>query len=153
MARVDIEFLTECSTDDSSRVSADIFTGNHVLLCLLYKHNGPLLTRKVDFIDDDDPRIKMRKCVSIRLKIKKTPRIITKTTVGVIFNIQKLSVIDFVLTDTRNLPGKRPKSACGKSSNCRFLFSAARISITKAAEYVTLGFFSYFGFLPVLRKF
>ena len=71
MVRVDIEFLTECSTDDSSRVSADIFTGNHVLLCLLYKHNGPLLTRKVDFIDDDDPRIKMRKCVSVRLKIKK----------------------------------------------------------------------------------
>ena len=153
MARVDIEFLTECSTDDSSRVSADIFTGNHVLLCLLYKHNGPLLTRKVDFIDDDDPRIKMRKCVSERLKIKKNALNHYKNNSGRNFNIQKLSVIDFVLTDTRNLPGKRPKSACGKSSNCRFLFSAARISITKAAEYVTLDFFSYFGFLPVLRKF
>ena len=71
MARVDMEFLTECSTDDSSRLSAAILTGNQLLLCLLYKHNGPLLTRKVDFIDDDDPRIKMRKCVSERLKIKK----------------------------------------------------------------------------------
>ena len=92
----------------------------------------------------DNPRIKMR-------KKKKTRWIITKTTVGVIFNMQKLSGIDF--TDRRNLPGKQPKSASGKSSNCRFLFSAARISITKAAEYVTLDFFSYFGFLPVLRKF
>ena len=52
MARVDIEFLTECSTDDSSRLSAAILTGNQLLLCLLYKHNGPLLTRKVDFIDE-----------------------------------------------------------------------------------------------------
>ena len=69
MARVDMEFLTECSTDNSSRLSAAIFTGKHVLICLLYKHNGPLLTRKVDFIDD--PRIKMRKYVSVRLKIKK----------------------------------------------------------------------------------
>ena len=52
MARVDMEFLSECSTDDSSRVSAAMSTGNHVLLCLLYKHNGPLLTRKFDFIDE-----------------------------------------------------------------------------------------------------
>ena len=72
---------------------------------------------------------------------------------GVIFNIQKLSVIDFVLTDTRNLPGKRPKSACGKSSNCRFLFSAARISITKAAEYVALDFFRILVFFPFYESF
>ena len=101
----------------------------------------------------DNPRIKMRKCVSVRLKIKKTRWIISKTTVSVIFNIQKLSVIDFVLTDRRNLPGKRPKSACGKSSTCRFLFSAARISITKAAEYVTLGFFRILVFFPFYESF
>ena len=52
MTRVDMEFLTECSTDNSSRLSAAIFTGKHVLICLLYRHNGPLLTRKVDFIDE-----------------------------------------------------------------------------------------------------
>ena len=45
-----------------------------------------------------------------------------------------------VLTDRRNLLGKRPKSACGESSNCRFSFSAARNAITKVTEYVTFGF-------------
>ena len=70
---------------------------------------------------------------------------------GVIFNMQKLSGIDF--TDRRNLPGKQPKSASGKSCNCRFLFSAARISITKAAEYVTLGFFRILVFFPFYESF
>ena len=42
------------------------------------------------------------------------------------FQVTKFSFIDFVLTGRRNLSGKRPKSACGKFSSCRFSLSAAR---------------------------
>ena len=45
--------------------------------------------------------------------------------------------IDFVLTDRRSLSVKRPKSAGGKSSSCRFSSSAQRNANTKATEYVT----------------
>ena len=51
----------------------------------------------------------------------------------------KFLVIDLGLTD-RNLSGTRPKSACGKSSRCRFLFSVARNAITKVTEYFNFGF-------------
>ena len=67
------------------------------------------------------------------------------------FQFTKFSFIDFVLTDGRSLSGKRPKSASGKSSSCRFSFSAERNANTKATEYVTFGFsFSILVFLPFL---
>ena len=70
------------------------------------------------------------------------------------FQFTKFSLIDFVLTDRRSLSGKRPKSASGKSSSCRFSFSAERNANTKATEFVTFGFlFLYNGFLPPQRKF
>ena len=50
------------------------------------------------------------------------------------FQFTKFSFIDFVLTDRRSLSGKRPKSASGKSSSCRFSFSAERNANTKATE-------------------
>ena len=56
------------------------------------------------------------------------------------FQFTKFSFIDFVLTDRLSLSGKRAKSASGKSSSCRFSFSAARNANTKATEYVILGF-------------
>ena len=46
----------------------------------------------------------------------------------------------FVLTDRRSPAGTRPKSASGKSSSCRFSFSAERNANTKATEYATFGF-------------
>ena len=46
-----------------------------------------------------------------------------------IFQQTKFSVLDLGLTDRRNLTGTWPKSACGKSSSCRFSFSAARRSV------------------------
>ena len=51
----------------------------------------------------------------------------------------KFLVIDLGLTD-RNLSCTRPKSAFGKSSRCRFLFSVARNVITKVTEYFNFGF-------------
>ena len=75
----------------------------------------------------DNLRIKIVKCVGVG-KMKKA------------FKQTKLSVIDLVLTDRRNLLGTRPKSAYGKSSSFRFWFSAARNAITKATENVTFGF-------------
>ena len=56
------------------------------------------------------------------------------------FQFTNVSFIDLFLTDRRSLSGKRPKSACGKSSSCRFSFSAERNANTKAAEYETVGF-------------
>ena len=56
------------------------------------------------------------------------------------FQLTKFSVFDLVLTDRRNLSGTRPKSACYKSSSCRFSLSAVRNAIIKATEYVTIGF-------------
>ena len=46
-----------------------------------------------------------------------------------IFQQTKFSVLELGLTDRRNLTGTWPKSACGKSSSCRFSFSAARRSV------------------------
>ena len=73
---------------------------------------------------------------------------ITKTTMVAIFDFQN-SPVDFVLTDRRSLSGKRPKSASGKSSSCRFSFSAERNANIKATEYATFGFsFSILVFFP-----
>ena len=65
------------------------------------------------------------------------------------FQFTKFSFIYFVLIDRRSLSGKRQKSASGKSSSCRFSFSAERNANTKATEYVTFGFsFVYWFFFP-----
>ena len=67
------------------------------------------------------------------------------------FQLTKFSFIDFVLTDGRSLSGKRPKSASGKSSSCRFSFSAERNDNTKATKWETFGFsFSILVFFPFL---
>ena len=52
---------------------------------------------------------------------------------GITFNSQNSQLMTF------SLPGTRPKSVGGKSSSCRFLFSAARNAITKTTEYQTFG--------------
>ena len=57
------------------------------------------------------------------------------------FQFTKFSFNDFALTDRGSLLSKRLKSACGKSSSCRFSVTAARYSITKATEYVAFGFY------------
>ena len=60
--------------------------------------------------------------------------------------------MDVVLTDRRSLSGKRPKWASGKSSSCRFPFSAERNTNTKATEYVTFGVFLVYWFSSPSRK-
>ena len=69
------------------------------------------------------------------------------------FQFTKFSFIDFVFTERGSLSGKRPKSAGGKSSICRFSFSAARNANTKATEYVTFGFSFCTLVFPLLEKF
>ena len=81
---------------------------------------------------------------------------IKKTTMVVIFDLKKFSFIDFVLNDRRSLSAKRPRSASGKSSGCRFSLSAERNANAKATKCATFGFpFSILdiGFLPLLGKF
>ena len=80
----------------------------------------------------DNPRVTIVGCVSANPSDGKMRRImITKT---------KFLFIEFVLIERRSLSGKRPKSARGKSSSCRFSFSAERNANTKAAEYLTFDF-------------
>ena len=55
----------------------------------------------------------------------------TKTTMFIIFNLQNSHLLTFSLS-TEKVSGKRLKSASGKSSSCRFSFSAARNANTKA---------------------
>ena len=64
-----------------------------------------------------------------------------KNNYGRNFQFTKFTFIDFVLTDSRSLSGKRPKSASGKSSSCRFSFSDERNANTKATEYATFDFY------------
>ena len=57
---------------------------------------------------------------------------------GIAFNLKNSQFLNqSLLTE-----GTRPKSACSKSSSCRFSFSATRKAISKATEYVTFSFSS-----------
>ena len=59
-AHVDMEFLFECLTryltsersEFNTRREIPLSTCNHVLFCLSYKHNSPLLRRKAGFINE-----------------------------------------------------------------------------------------------------
>ena len=78
--------------------------------------------------------------MALTLKMEKLLNHDYKNNNGPNFQFTKFSFIDFVLTDRLSLSGKRAKSASGKSSSCRFSFSAARNANTKATEYVIFGF-------------
>ena len=61
------------------------FTSNYVLFCLSYKHNSPLLTRKVNFIlinenkRIDNPQRKIVNCVGAKAQEEKMCRNTSKT--------------------------------------------------------------------------
>ena len=77
----------------------------------------------------------------------------TKANNGCFSNFQytKFSVIDLVLTDKRNISGKWPKSACGKSVD--FCSQSWEIHYQSHSLHNFWFFFLYFGFLPLLEKF
>ena len=138
-------------------VSSEINTWTRVDMKFLYFacHINTILARKVNFINewnkriDNTPQKKLWSALALGLKMKKCVELLQKRTMGVVFNLQNLS-FDLVLTDSRNLSGTRPKSACGKSSDSRFSISAKRNVITTATEYVTFGFyFLIFVFFPI----
>ena len=64
---------------------------------------------------------------------------ITKTLI-VVISIYKILIYWLRPYRQKKSSGKRQKSASGKSSSRRFLFSAARNANTKDTEYVTNGF-------------
>ena len=84
-------------------------------------------------------RVKRNNGISYIVKPTCTTKIIhyiesyfkTKTTMFIIFNLQNSHLLTFSLS-TEKASGKRLKSASGKSSSCRFSFSAARNANTKA---------------------
>ena len=57
------------------------------------------------------------------------------------FQFTKFSFIDFVLTDRRSLSGKRPKSASGKSSGCRYFHHQPREILTPKPPNTQLSVF------------
>ena len=77
----------------------------------------------------------------------------TKTNNGCFSNFQytKFLVIDLVLIDKRNLSGKWPKSACGKSVD--FCSQSCEIHYQSHSLHNFWFFFLYFGFLPLQEKF
>ena len=88
-------------------------------------------------------------CVALTLKMKKnTLNHDYRNNNGRNFKFTRFSFIDFVLC-----PGKRrPISASGKSSGCRFSLSAERNANTKATEYVTFGFYLVYWFSSPSRR-
>ena len=74
-----------------------------------------------------------------------------KKTMGVTFFSQN-QLLTFSLSTKDTFLCTRPKSACGKSSSCRFSFSAARNAITQV-KYVIFGFIFVFCFTFPSRKF
>ena len=89
----------------------------------------------------DNPRITIVECGRWLLRWQNALNHDYKNNYGRNFQFTKFKFIDFVLTDSRSLSGKRPKSASGKSSSCRFSFSDERNANTKATEYATFGFY------------
>ena len=88
----------------------------------------------------DNPRVTIVGCVSANPSDGKMHRIMIKNKDGRNFQFSKFSFVEFVLIERRSLSGKRPKLARGKSSSCRFSFSAKRNANTEAAEYLTFDF-------------
>ena len=89
----------------------------------------------------DNPRITIVECGRWLLGWQNVLNHDYKNNYGRNFQFTKFTFIDFVLTDSRSLSGKRPKSASGKSSSCRFSFSDERNANTKATEYATFDFY------------
>ena len=89
----------------------------------------------------DNPRITIVECGRWLLRWQNVLNHDYKNNYGRNFQLKKFTFIDFVLTDSRSLSGKRSNSASGKSSNCRFSFSDERNANTKATEYATFGFY------------
>ena len=89
----------EQSTSNSKRNS--ISTSNHVLFCLLYRHNSPLLTRNSTlFMNEnkriDIPRIKIVKSFG-SLKMKACVESLQKQTISVIFNEKNCRLLTWSL--------------------------------------------------------
>ena len=86
----------------------------------------------------DNPRIKIGKYVGAKAQDKTCVETIQKRTMGLIFNIQNSPVIDFVLTDARNLFRYPAKIRLRQISQLS-IFSREKC-ITKAIEFVMFGF-------------
>ena len=140
-ARVDMKFLFELNTRIEIpylQATMYYFVYHIKNIALYWKEKPTSLMNENKWIDN--PRVTIVGCVSANPSDGKMRRIMITKTNGRNFQFSKFSFIEFVLIDRRSLSGKWPKSARGKSSSCRFSFSAERNVNTKAAEYLTFGF-------------
>ena len=127
-----------------------ISTSNHVLFCLSCKHNSPSLTRKVNYLTNenkriDNPQIKIVKYVGAKVQDEKYVEY------GRNFQYKKLLVIDFVLTDRGNLSGTRLKRPVANLSVVAFRSQPREMPLPKPLN--TPVTFLYFDFLPLLENF
>ena len=88
----------------------------------------------------ENPRIKIGKYVGAKAQDKTCVETIQKRTMGLIFNIQNSPVIDFVLTDARNLFRYPAKIRLRQISQLSIFVISREKCITKAIEFVTFGF-------------
>ena len=77
--------------------------------------------------------------VGDKAQAEKSVEPLQKQTMGVAFFSQNSQLLTFSLPTKEIFSCTRPKSACGKSSSCRFSFSATRNTITQVKD-LTLGF-------------
>ena len=78
--------------------------------------------------------------VGDKARAEKSVEPLQKQTMGVAFFSQNSQLLTFSLPTKEIFSCTRPKSACGKSSSCRFSFSATRNTITQVKD-LTLGLF------------
>ena len=128
-----------------------ISTSNHVILCLYLLTKKPtLLMNENKWIDNS--RTKIGQCVGAKAQDGKNAlNHNNKNNNGRNFQFAKFSFIDFVLTDRRNLPGKRPNRQIFQMSI--FVLSREKCHYQSHRIRNFRFFFSYIGFLHLVGKF
>ena len=134
-----------------------ISTSNHILFCLSYKHNSPLLTRKVYFTMIENkrlgnPRIKIVKCVGT-VKMKTCVESLQKPNNGPNFQSKNSQIW---IGPYRQKKSFRYAAKIGLWHIFRLTIFVLRREKSHHQSHSIRNFrffFSYFGFLPLLGKF
>ena len=133
---------------------------NHVLFCLTYRHNGLLLIRKVDFINewkwkDRYSEEKIVKCRDGALKMKTYVESPQKQSMGPVFNIQNSQLLNWSLSIGKIFQehGQNWPVANLLVVILILLLSRQKCHYQSHSIRNIRVFFSFFSFLPLQGKF
>ena len=98
------------------------------------------------------PSKKLVKCIGYKAQDKKHVESLHKQTTGITFNFQLPQLLSFSLPSEEIFSGTPPKSHCGNSLNCQFLF-LSEMPLPKPLRMQLRVFLLYFGFLPLQENF